>query len=310
MKVAIMGAGALGGYFGAKLALAGHDVWFIARGAHLAAMQAKGLKVISPKGDMHVDPVQATADPAEVGVVDVVLFMVKNRDVEPAGDQIKPMLGPRTMVVTCQNGVTAWERLAQVIGADYVVPGVARIPGEVTEPGLITHTAPMDTLIFGEAGGGTSDRVDALRDALDAAGATPMAHENILHELWGKFCSQSALASLTTLMQMDIGPIRDCPESARMFKDAIAEVGVLARTILPDLPEDMLERDWAFVSALPPTMHASMLDDFRRGKPIEHEYLSGDVVRLGRRYGVPTPIHDVLYAALKPAADRLEQAAR
>lgn len=309
MKIAIMGAGALGGYFGAKLALAGHDVWFIARGAHLAAMQADGLRVISPKGDMRVDPVQATADPAEVGVADVVLFMVKNRDVESAGDQIKPMLGPSTMVVTCQNGVTAWERLGGIIGPDAVVPGVARIPGEVTEPGLITHTAPMDTLIFGEAGGGSSDRVEALRAALEEAGTTPMVPANIMHELWGKFCSQSSLASLTTLLQSDIGPIRDCAESAQLFKDAIREAEAVGRAIVPDLPDDMLERDWAFVSNLPPTMHASMLDDFRRGKPLEHEYLSGDVVRLGQRHGVPTPIHSVLYAALKPAADRLEAAA-
>lgn len=305
MKIAVMGAGALGGYFGARLALAGHEVWFVARGAHLAAMQAGGLRVLSPKGDLELNPVKAVADPADVGRVDVVLFMVKNRDVEGAGEQIRPMLGPDTMVVTCQNGVTAWERLGAIIGPAHVVPGVARIPGEVTAPGLITHTAPMDTLIFGEAAGGSSDRVEALRAALDDAGTTPLVPDNILHELWGKFCSQSALATLTTLLQSDIGPIRDCPESAELFKNAIREAEAVGRAIVPDLPADMLEKDWAFVSRLPPTMHASMLDDFRRGKPLEHEYLSGDVVRLGRRYGVPTPIHDVLYAALKPASDRL-----
>jgi 2-dehydropantoate 2-reductase len=305
MKIAIMGAGALGGYFGARLAQAGHDVWFIARGAHLAAMQAGGLRVISPKGDMVLDPVQAVGDPAEVGEADVVLFMVKNRDVESAGAQIRPMLGPETFVVTCQNGVSAWERLGDVIGAERVVPGVARIPGEISEPGVIRHTAPMDTLIFGEADGTRSPRVDRLHEALAAAGTTPVVAGNILHELWGKFCSQSALATLTTLLQCDIGPIRDCPESAQLFRDAIAEAERVGRAVVDGLPEDMLERDWAFVSSLPPTMHASMLDDFRRGKPLEHEYLSGDVVRLGARHGVPTPIHSVLYAALKPAADRL-----
>lgn len=306
MRIAIMGAGALGGYFGARLAEAGHDIWFIARGTHLEAMQAEGLRVESPLGNMHINPVQATHDPADVGPVDVVLFMVKNRDVEPAGEQIRPMLAPDTMVVTCQNGVTAWERLSQVIGAQHVVPGVARIPGEVSAPGVIRHTAPMDTLIFGEADGRPSDRVEALRAALEAAGTSPMVPDNILHELWSKFCSQAALASLTTLTGLDVGPLRDNPVSMKLFKDAIIETETLARAIVPGLPDDMLERDWAFVARLPPTMHASMLDDRRRGKPIEHEYLSGDVVRLGERHGVPTPIHSVLYAALKPIADQLE----
>ncbi|WP_375173784.1 ketopantoate reductase family protein [Pseudooceanicola sp.] len=309
MRIAVMGAGALGGYFGARLALAGFDVWFVARGAHLDAMQRDGLRVISPNGDMHVSPVQATADPAEVGVADVVLFMVKNRDVESAGAQIKPMLGPQTMVVTCQNGVTAWERLGAVIGAEHVVPGVARIPGEVTEPGLITHSAPLDQLIFNETDGQVSARVTALRDALEQAGVTPIVSPNIHHELWGKFCSQSVLASLTTLMQMDVGPIRDCPESRQLFRDAMREAEAVGRAVVPDLPQDTLAKSWTFVENLPPIMHASMLDDFRKFKPIEHEYLSGDVVRLGARHGVPTPIHSVLYAALKPTADRLEAAA-
>jgi 2-dehydropantoate 2-reductase len=130
--------------------------------------------------------------------------------------------------------------------------------------------------------------------------------DNILHELWSKFCSQAALASLTTITGLDVGPLRDNPVSMKLFKDAIIETETLARAIVPGLPDDMLERDWAFVARLPPTMHASMLDDRRRGKPIEHEYLSGDVVRLGERHGVPTPIHSVLYAALKPIADQLE----
>jgi len=309
MKIAVMGAGALGGYFGARLAEAGQDVHFVARGAHLAAMQRDGLRVISPNGDMHVAPVAATDDPAEIGVADVVLFMVKNRDVETAAEQIRPLLGPDTVVVTCQNGVTAWQRLGAIIGAGHVVPGVARIPGEVTEPGLITHTAPVDQLVFNEADGRPSARVEALRAALEAAGVTPVVPANILHELWGKFCMQSVLASLTTLMQCDIGPIRDCAESRQLFLDAMRETERVGRAVVPDLPEGIVDTYWGFVQGLPPTMHASMLDDFRRGKPIEHEYLSGDVVRIGREHGVPTPIHSVLHAALKPAAERLDTAA-
>ncbi|SMX43188.1 ketopantoate reductase family protein [Maliponia aquimaris] len=311
MKIGIMGAGALGGYFGARLQQAGNDVWYVARGAHLAAMRTSGLTVHSPKGDLALERVQATDDPAEVGQVDVVLFMVKNRDVESAGAQIAPMLGPDTVVVTCQNGVTAWERLAAVIGPERVVPGVARIPGEITSPGVITHTAALDILIFGEAGGGTSDRCRALHDALAAAGTTPQLSETILHELWSKFCGQAALASITTLTGLDIGPLRDTPESARLFRDAIEEVIRVGKAAVPDLPDDLLEKNWKFIgSILPPHMHASMLDDLRNGKPLENDWLSGDVVRLGRKHGIATPIHWAFFAALKPLADRLEAAGR
>ena len=310
MKIAIMGAGALGGYFGGRLAAAGHDVWLIARGAHLQALQENGLQILSPKGNVHLKDVQATGDPADVGPVEVILFMVKNRDVESAAEAIKPMIGADTLIVTCQNGVTAWERLGAIVGAEYVIPGVARIPGEITAPGVITHTAELDILLFGELDGSRSGRCARLHDALAQAGTSPLLSDNILHELWSKFCGQSALASLTTLTGLDIGPLRENEFSTQLFKDAILEAERVGRAAVPDLPSDMLERNWAFVMRLPASMHASMLDDLRREKPLEHEYLSGDVVRLGRRYGVETPIHSVFYAALKPVSDRLAALAR
>lgn len=306
MKIAVMGAGALGGYFGGRLEQAGHEVWLIARGAHLQALQEDGLHIISPKGDAHLSTIRATDNPVDVGVVDFILFMVKNRDVEAAAKAILPMIGAQTMIVTCQNGVTAWERLGAIVGAQHVVPGVARIPGEVTAPGVITHTAEFDMLLFGETDGSHGHRCAALSDLLSEAGTTPKVSENILHELWSKFGGQAALASLTTLTGSDIGPLRDNPVSAQLFRDAIDETLNVGRAIIPDLPEDLLEHNWSFVMRLPGTMHASMLDDLRRGKPLEHEYLSGDVVRLGQEYGVATPIHSVLYAALKPISDQLE----
>lgn len=307
MKIAVMGAGALGGYFGGRLAQAGHEVWLIARGAHLDALRTGGLRIESPNGDAHIRDIRATGDPGEVGPVEVILFMVKNRDVETAAVAIAPMLGPETFAVTCQNGITAWERLSAVIGADRVVPGVARTPGEIAAPGLVRHTATLDRLIFGETDGRTSDRCQSLAAALENANTTPVVTGAILHELWSKFCGQSALASLTTLTGLDVGPLRETPESAALFRDAIAEVARVGRVAVPDLPDDVLAVNWDFIMRLPPAMHASMVDDLRRGKPIEHEYLSGDVVRLGQRYGVGTPIHSVLYAALKPIADRLER---
>jgi 2-dehydropantoate 2-reductase len=305
VKIAVMGAGALGGYFGGRLAQSGHDVWLIARGAHLKALQDDGLRIISPKGDAHIKKISATNDPADVGEAEIVLFMVKNIDVEPAAQAIKPMLGTETMVVTCQNGVTAWKRLANIVGDKHVVPGVARTPGQISKPGTIKHTATLDMLLFGEIDGSRSERCETLHNALSEAGSSPVIADNILHELWSKFCGQSALASLATLTGLDIGPLRDNEVSARLFKDAIVEAIQVGRAAVDDLPDDLLQKNWDFVTRLPATMHASMLDDLRQGKPLEHEYLSGDVVRLGRQYGVPTPIHSTLYAALKPRADQL-----
>ena len=307
MKIAVMGAGALGGYFGGRLAEAGHEVWLIARGPHLEAIRSDGLRIISPKGDVHLTDIRATGDPAEVGAADVVFFMVKNRDVEGAAEAIKPMLGEETFVVTCQNGITAWERLGSIIGPERVIPGVARIPGEITRPGVITHTAPFDSLSFAEPDGTPSDRTRRLFEALEDAGTFPVIVDNILHDLWTKFCGQSTLASLTTITGLDIGPLRETPETAALFRDAIQEAYDVGKTAVPDLPGNLTDVNWEWVQKLPAHMHASMLDDLRNGKPLELEYLSGDVVRLGRKHGVPTPIHRTLYAVLKPIADSLEQ---
>ncbi len=307
MKIAVMGAGALGGYFGGRLAQAGHEVWLIARGAHLAALKANGLTILSPRGDAHLPHIHATGDPAEVGPAEVILFMVKNGDVETAAEAIKPMIGPDTLIVTCQNGISAWERLGAIVGVQHVVPGVARIPGEIVEPGVIRHTAMFDRLIFGEPDGTTSQRCAALAMAMNDAGTTAIIPDNILHQLWSKFVGQSALASLTTLTGLDIGPLRDNPASRQLFYDATAEAYAVGKAAVPDLPEDTVAENWMFVENLPHDMHASMLDDLRRGKPLEHEYLSGDVVRIGQRLGIATPIHSVLYAALKPIADRLSE---
>lgn len=305
MKIAVMGAGALGGYFGGRLAQAGHEVTLIARGAHLEALRRDGLTIRSPKGDAHLPGIAATGDPAEVGPVETVLFMVKNIDVEAAGAAIRPMLTEETMVVTCQNGVTAWERLGAVIGARHVVPGVARIPGHIAQPGTIAHTAPVDMLSFGEPAGGSSPRCERLAQALTEAGTTPVLHQEILVDLWTKFCGQSTLASFTTLTGLDLGPLRDTAESRALMRAAIEEAFAVARTVQPGMPDDTAETIWSFLESLPDHMHASMLDDLRNGKPLEHEYLGGDLVRLGARHGVPTPIHSVFYAALKPIADAL-----
>ncbi|MGR3322904.1 MAG: ketopantoate reductase family protein [Pseudooceanicola sp.] len=303
MKIAVMGAGALGGYFGGRLAAAGYEVTLIARGAHLAALRERGLRILSPRGDLHIPLIAATDDPATVGPVDVVMFMVKNYDVENGALAIAPMLGPETMVVTCQNGVSAHDRLGSVIGAGHVVPGVARMPAHVPEPGVINHSAMLDMLAFGEADGQVSPRVERFRDAIKAAGATVAVPDNILHDLWAKFVMQATFASATTLTRSDIGPLRSNTQTRAMMTAAMQETERVGRAILPDLPEGLSERAWDVLDNLPGTTHASMLDDLNGGKRLEVDYLSGDVVRLGREHGVPTPIHEVFWSMLQPLKD-------
>lgn len=300
MRIAVMGAGALGGYIGGRLATAGHQVTLIARGAHLEALQSNGLRIQSPKGNLHLPEVDATNDPSSVGKVDVVMFMVKNYDVEDAAHAIKPMLSAKTMVVTGQNGISAWERLGKIIGVEKVLPGVVRFPANIASPGVIRHTAENDTVSFGEVDGLASKRCQNFKDALIEAGITTIIPDNIIHDLWTKFIVQSALSSMTALTRLDIGPLRDNPASRQLFLDAMNEADSVGRAVVPELPLGNVEQSWKFMGNLPRTMHASMLDDLNNGKPIEVNYLSGEVVRLGELYGVPTPIHDVLNAALQP----------
>ena len=300
MKIAVMGAGALGGYFGARLADAGQDVWFIARGAHLAAMQTDGLIVESMKGDVHLPKVKATDNPAEVGVADVILFMVKNYDVIDSAHAIAPMIGPDTMVVTCQNGISAHERLGEIVGHQRVVPGVVRMPGDIPRPGVVRHTAPFDRFAFGELDGSKSDRVIRFYDALEAAGTMPEIPGNILHDLWIKFIMQASFASMTTITRLNVDAFRGEGPAQDLFINSMRETEKVARAIVPDLPDGIVEKVWALLESLPPTTHASMLDDLNNGKRLEVDYLGGDVVRLGKKYGIPTPIHETLWAALQP----------
>ena len=298
-----MGAGALGGYFGGRLAEQGHDVTLVARGAHLTALKENGLRILSPKGDANVPDIGATSDPSEIGAVDLILFTVKNQDVEIAAKAIQPLLGPDTWAVTVQNGVSAPDRLATIIGRERVVPGVVRMPGDVASPGVIRHSASFDIFQFGEFDRTLTRRVQAFRDALLDAGCMPEISPDIRAELWRKFTMQASLASFCALTRLDFGPIRDNAESASMFRASVRETAAVGQAEFPGLPSDLADSAWEFVKKLPSDGHASMLDDLNRGKPIEIDYLSGEVVRLGRKHGVPTPIHDVFLATLSPYRD-------
>ena len=300
MRIAVVGAGGVGGGFGAALAHAGADVTFVARGAHLAAMKNKGLKIDSPRGNTHLMPAKATDDPKTVGPVDYVLFCVKLWDVESAGEHIKPMVGPDTAVIPLQNGIDAPERLLPILGTKAVMGGVAQISASITAPGVITQVGTFMRMVFGELDGSRSKRGEALEALCKKAGFDVTLSEQILTELWMKFVLLATNASVTALTRQPIGVLRDDPDIKPQFVAAYSEVIAVGRARGISLPTDALDRILVFNKNAPPTMKASMALDLERGNRIELPWLGGKVVELGRQLGVPTPTHATMYAALKP----------
>ncbi len=300
MRIAVVGAGGVGGGFGAALAQAGGDVTFIARGAHLAAMKNTGLRIESPRGDVHLVPTQATDDPASIGPVDIVLFCVKLWDVESAGQQIKPLVGPQTAVIPLQNGVDAPERLAAILGERAVMGGVAQISASIVAPGVIRQVGTFMRMLFGELDGSPSKRSEAFLALCKKAGFDTVLSDQIVTELWIKFILLATNASVMALARQPIGKLRDDPDMRPQFVAAYNEVIAVGKARGVKLPADTLERMLAFNAGAPPTMKPSMALDLDRGNRIELPWLGGKVVELGRQLGVPTPTHALMYAALKP----------
>lgn len=300
MRIAIMGAGALGSYFGARLAASGADVALIGRGAHLAAMQADGLRVQSPKGDLHVS-VNAVSDPADVGPVDCILCFVKTYDVAQACADMAPMIGDETFIVPFQNGVTAPGVVAHLCGAGRVLPGLARIPAGIKAPGVVEHRSDVDTLVFGPFDPSDQQgaaRAKALHSALSDAGTTPLISTDITRDLWEKFTLQSATSAICGLTRADFGTILSDPQSAALIERAMEETAAVGRAEHPSFPPDMAARQMEALRAFPGAVRASMLDDLERGKRLELPDISGEVARLGRKHGIATPVHDVALGAL------------
>jgi 2-dehydropantoate 2-reductase len=300
MRIAVVGAGGVGGGYGAALAHAGADVTFIARGAHLAAMKSQGLKVESVRGDTHLKPAQATDDPKTVGPVDIVLFCVKLWDVESAGEHIKPMVGPNTAVIPLQNGIDASERLVPILGTQAVMGGVANISATIAAPGVIRQTGTVLRMVFGELDGTKSPRAEAFAAMCKKAGIDGVLSTNILNDLWMKFILLASNASLMAVTRLPIGKLRDDPDIAALFPVAYQEVVDVGRARGVTLPDNAVELTLNFNRNAPPQLMASMAVDLLRGNRIELPWLSGKVVELGRQLGVPTPVHTLLYATLKP----------
>jgi 2-dehydropantoate 2-reductase len=300
MRIAVVGTGGVGGGFGAALAKAGADVSFIARGAHLAAMKAQGLRVRSDRGDIHLVPTHATDDPAEIGKVDVVLFCVKLWDVENAGQHIKPLIGPDTAVIPLQNGVDAAERLIPILGPGAVMGGVAQISASIVAPGVIQQVGTFMRMIFGELGGRRSKRGEDFLAVCLKAGFDATLSQQILTDLWMKFILLASNASMMAATRQPIGKLRDDPDLRPIFTAAYREVVDVGRAKGVALPADAVDQIVGFTSHMPPAMKASMALDLDRGNRLELPWLGGKVVELGRELGVPTPAHSMMAAMLKP----------
>jgi 2-dehydropantoate 2-reductase len=300
MRIAVIGAGGVGGAFGAALAKSGADVTFVARGAHLAAIRQNGLRIEGGRGETVIKPAQATDDPAAIGPVDYVLFCVKLWDVESAGAHIKPIVGPTTAVIPLQNGIDAGERLTPILGQQAVMGGVAQISATIAEPGVIRQTGTFMRLIFGELEGGRSERGERFLAQCKEAGFDATHSEQMPTELWLKFITLATNSALTASTRTPIGKLREDPDFLELYGRAAAEVAAVGRAKGVALPGDVVEKAVAFTRNAPPAMMASMAHDLIRGGRIELPWLSGKVVALGRELGVPTPTHEVLNVVLKP----------
>jgi 2-dehydropantoate 2-reductase len=291
MRIVIMGAGGLGGYFGARLAAAGNDVAFIARGAHLTAIREHGLRVESALGNLHLRDVVATDDPGTLSPADVVMIAVKLWDTEAAAEAVRPLVRPGTAVVSFQNGVSKDDVLTSILGREAVIGGVGQIGVVIASPGVIRHTGTMAKLIFGELANTRTPRVEALLDACTAAGIDAEIAEDINLAIWQKFAFLVPMSACTASMRSTIGAIRANPQARAFLVDITREVVAVGRALGVNLADDFVEQRMAFVETLPPQMTASMQGDLARGNRLELPWLSGAVVELGKRTGVPTPLN-------------------
>ena len=290
MRIAMMGSGGVGGFFGGRLARAGHDVTFIARGEHLRAMREKGLLIESEaQGDIALPRVNAVEDPASIGPVDVVILSVKLWDTESAARAIKPLIGPDTGVVSLQNGVIKDDILRRELGDAPVMGGVGYVATHIARPGVIQQVGTMQRIVVGEHDGRRSERARRLHEALVESGVTAELSGDTRRAIWEKYVFLVALSGTTTTMRSTLGPIRENPQARAFFLDVMREVVAVGRALGVALPADYAEQRLAFADSLPVDMTSSMHHDLERGNRLEVRWLSGGVVELGAKAGVPTP---------------------
>jgi 2-dehydropantoate 2-reductase len=303
MRIAMMGTGGVGGYFGGRMAASGCDVTFIARGRHLEAIRKQGLRIDSRDiGDAIIDPADVTDNPADVGVMDCVIVAVKIWDTEEAGRAILPMVGPETTVLSLQNGVECDQTLARVVGTGHLIGGVAFIASSIREPGVIKHIGTMQRVVVGERAGGSSSRVEALYEVMLQAGITAEVSDDIERTIWEKFVFLVGLSATTTMLRTTLGPVRKNPDSRAFLLNIMRETVAVGRAKGIDLADDYAEDRLAFTAGLPVEMTSSMHHDLEAGNRLEVAWLSGAVARFGHELGVATPVNQSVWAALKTHA--------
>lgn len=302
MKIAIFGSGGVGGYFGGRLAAAGEDVAFLARGAHLAALREGGLHIESPNGSIHVAKVHATDRPDDIGSVDVVLFTVKLYDVDAAAATLAPLIGPQTVVITLQNGVDAVDMVAKHVGPTHVAGGAAYVVAVIDRPGHVRHTVAQQ-LVFGESDGERSARLVAFEEAGLRAGFQAKASTEIDTDLWVKFVRLSTWSGMTAVTRSPMGVIREDPDLFAMMMAAVDETIAVGRARGIRFPDTLIEGTLKLIHGFPATSKSSLLEDLERGRRLELPWLSGAVVRLGTEARVPTPIHQFITTVLTPFVD-------
>jgi 2-dehydropantoate 2-reductase len=304
LKIAVIGTGGVGGYFGGRLAMAGHDVSFVARGEHLAALKRDGLIVASVAGDFTVAPARATDDTAEIGEVDFVLLAVKTWQLEPAIAALKPLVGSQTAVVTTQNGVDAPQQVADIIGRDAVLPGAVEVIAFLDGPGRVRQIAG-GKLTFAEWDSRPSARVAGLRDAVQQAGLTAVVATDVWTALWEKFLALASLGAIGTVTDAPYGVTREREGTRQLIADSMTEIQQVARAKGIGLADDIVTSAIAFLDQLPTDGTTSLQRDIRSGRPSELEAWTGTVVRLGRQTGTPTPVNSLLYELASARAQSL-----
>jgi len=300
MKIAIFGSGGVGGYFGARLAAAGNEVHFIARGRHLAAMREHGLRVTSALGDAHIKPVRAHENPAEIGPVDIVTFAVKLWDTDAAAEQLRPLVAKGAHVIPFQNGVESIDRLKKILPETSVMGGSAYIGTRIAAPGVIEHTGTMARLRFGAVLPSQRPAAEKFLKACQQAGIMAELVDDIVLVNWEKFVFLVALSSASTVSRAPLGVVRSDPELRWAFEQAMRETWRLGRARGVKLPDDFIDKQLAFAETLPHEMRPSLLHDLEAGNRLEAPWLCGAVARMSAQAGLDAPVNRTVYAALKP----------
>ncbi len=301
MRIAVMGAGSIGGYFGGMLSLGGNEVTLIARGAHLEAIRRRGLQVITDHGEFTVQ-CDATDDPRQAGPVDLVLLTVKTYHNQEAVLAMHPMVGEETTVLCLQNGIDSYEAAAQFLGAGRVLPGAAYVDAGLESPGVVRQTGEVVEIVFGEPDGVDSPRGELILDTLRKAGIPAQLSNNIQRTLWTKFLFIATTAGVMSLSRQTMAQLMSLPEWRRVILGCMREIESVGRASGVDLDPNIVQDTVDYIEGSLEEMHASMHADIVAGRPLELEALNGAVVRAGRSTGLPTPVNDVIYAALKPFA--------